>query len=170
MKKFPCGTFGHQKLTFFSAPQKTPLRAFAGLVFPWIEERVVVCNIADRGWCIPSGRVEPGESSVEAVRREALEEGGIELIQIQYIGFYKIETRDEAKYADCFTARVSKTLEIGMKNESLGRKLVSIDQLPGLYHLWNDLTEQVFHHALAITKRCDAFSDGECPPCEFEEC
>ena len=62
--KFPCGQYGRQKLEFYPAPFRSPLRAFAALVFPWHEEQVLLCNICDRGWCIPSGRVEPNESSL----------------------------------------------------------------------------------------------------------
>ena len=86
LKRFPSGQYGRQRLHFYPAPFRAPLRAFAGLVFPWMGGRVLLANIEGRGWCIPSGRVEPNESSAEAVRREALEEAGAILTDVQYMG------------------------------------------------------------------------------------
>ena len=159
MKRFPSGTFGRQRLTFFPAPFKAPLRTFAALVFAWQEDRVVICDIEDRGWCIPSGRVEADETSFEAAHREAMEEGGVELERLQYIGCYQISERREVRWADCFAAKVKNVGEISMKEESLGMRLVTIDELPGIYHLWNPLTEAVFHYSHEVVAR---LSDHRC--------
>lgn len=153
MKRFPCGQYGRQRLQFHAAPFRAPLRAFAGLVFPWIDDKIVICNIADRGWCIPSGRVEPDETSLHAVVREAQEEAGATLCLIQYIGCYQITERQEVRWADCFTARVEGLGEIGMKEESLGVRVCHLDELPEIYHLWNDLTKMVFEHAYEVIER-----------------
>ncbi len=153
MKKFPTGEYGRHRLEFFPAPRRAPLRAFAALVFPWIENRVVICDIADRGWCIPSGRVEPDETSCDAVHREAMEEAGIRLGSVQYIGCYRMSDKSEVRWADCFTARVSCVKEISMPEESLGRRFVSVAELPEIYHLWNELTERVFAHAYEVLIR-----------------
>lgn len=156
MKKFPPGPYGRQRLQFYPAPFRAPLRAFAGLVFPWLDGKVLICNIEDRGWCIPSGRVEPSETSLEAVMREALEEGGAELEAVQYIGCYQISERQEIRWADVYTARILRLVEITMTEESLGRKLVSLDELPAIYHLWNPLTEMVFEHSREIMERSES--------------
>jgi 8-oxo-dGTP diphosphatase len=159
MKKFPSGTFGRQRLTFFPAPFKAPLRTFAVLVFAWQDDRVVICDIEDRGWCIPSGRVEAGESSLEAAHREAKEEGGVILERVQHIGCYQINERQEVRWADCFAAKVKDIGEISMKEESLGMRLVTVDELPPIYHLWNPLTEAVFQYSHEVVKR---LSDSRC--------
>lgn len=155
MKRFPVGQYGRQKLQFYPAPFRAPLRAFAGLVFPWDGEKVLVCDIDGRGWCIPSGRVEPMETSLEAVHREAQEEAGAILADVQYIGCYHISERNEVRWADCFTARVDRLVEIGMQEESKGRKLCTLEELPAIYHLWNPLTLMVFEHALEIARRVE---------------
>lgn len=121
-----------------------------------MEGKVLICDIEDRGWCIPSGRVEPNETSLEAVIREALEEGGAELEDVQYIGCYQISERQEVRWADIYTARVCQLVEITMTEESLGRKLVSMEELPGIYHLWTPLTEMVFQHALEVMERSES--------------
>lgn len=153
MKRFPSGQYGRQRLQFFAAPFRAPLRAFAGLVFPWEGEKVLICDIADRGWCIPSGRVEPDETSMEAVHREAQEEGGVVLSAAQYIGCYMITERSEVRWADCYAALIGEWGEIGVVTESKGRQLVTVDQLPEIYHLWNELTAMVFEHSYDVVQR-----------------
>ncbi|HSI72810.1 MAG TPA: NUDIX domain-containing protein [Fimbriimonas sp.] len=153
IKRFPCGQYGRQRLQFYPAPFRAPLRAFAGLAFPWVGERVLVANIEGRGWCIPSGRVEPNETSLDAVKREALEEAGAVLKEIQYIGCYMVTERREVRWADCYAACVERLEEIGMKEESSGRKLMTLDELPEAYHCWNPLTQLVFEHSKEIVER-----------------
>jgi len=160
--RFPSGQYGRQRLQFFPAPFRAPLRAFAGLVFPWDGEKVLIADIDGRGWCIPSGRVEPNETSMEAVKREALEEAGAILRDVQYIGCYHISERSEVRWADCFAARVDTLVEIGMQEESHGRKLVTIDELPEIYHLWNPLTKRVFEHSREVLERQEKWGGRDC--------
>jgi len=170
VRRFPSGQYGRQRLQFFPAPYRAPLRAFAGLVFPWQDEKVLICDIEGRGWCIPSGRVEPFETSLEAIKREAVEEAGAVLQDIQYIGCYYITERREVRWADCYAARVADLVEIGMQEESLGRQFVTLDELPAIYHLWNPLTEMVFQHSREVLSRClkasskNGVSPASCEP------
>lgn len=154
MKRFPSAQYGRHRLQFFPAPFRAPLRAFASLVFPWEDDRVLLCNIDGRGWCIPSGRVEPEETSLQAAKREALEEGGAVLCSIQYIGCYQLCEKRELRWLDVYTSQVLELVEIGMKEESLGRRFAAMDELPDLYHLWNPLTEMVFLHSREVLLRC----------------
>jgi 8-oxo-dGTP diphosphatase len=153
VKKFPAGSYGRQTLQFYPAPYKSQIRAFAALVFPWKEEEVLLCNIEDRGWCIPSGRVEAYETSLDAVKREALEEAGAQLDAIQYIGCYHIREKTEVRWADVYTARVTGLQEITATEESLGRQFVTMETLPSVYYQWDPQTEMVFDHALTIMRR-----------------
>jgi len=142
-------------LRFYPAPFRAPLRAFAALVFPWKGEEVLVCDIAERGWCIPSGRVDPGETSLQAAVREAREEAGAVLDDVQYIGCYQIQDKNEVRWADCFTAHVRELKEILASEESMGRRFVMFKDLPEIYHLWNELTKQVFSHSLEVLRRSE---------------
>lgn len=157
MKRYPSGTYGRQRLEFHPAPFRAPLRAFAGLVFAWQSDKVLVCDIDGRGWCIPSGRVEPYENSLQAVKREALEEGGAILECIQYLGCYRISEKREVRWADCFAAKVCDLVEITMQDESKGRQLVTMDELPAIYHLWNPLTEMLFKESYEVVCRSEKF-------------
>ena len=49
--------------------------------------RVVLVEELDGTWSLPGGRLEPGESFVDAVRREAREEAGIEIEIEGFLGF-----------------------------------------------------------------------------------
>ena len=153
MRRFPSGKYGRQTLRFFPAPFRAPIRAFASLVFPFQDGHVLVCDICDRGWCIPSGRVEAYETSLETALREALEEGGAVLTGVQYIGCYQIQERNELRWADCYSGWVSDLVEIGIAEESKDRKLVALEELPAIYHNWNPLTELVFQHAYEVQAR-----------------
>ena len=155
MKRFLEGKYGRQTMRFYPAPFRAPLRAFAVLVFPWRENKVLVCDIAGRGWCVPSGRVEPDESSCEAGVREAIEEGGAVLDGLQYIGCYEIRDRSEVRWADCYTGMVVELGEITLQEESKGRRFVTQEELPDLYHLWNELTAQVFQHSREVSERAN---------------
>lgn len=114
---------------------------------------MLVCNIADRGWCIPSGRVEPFEDSMHTAMREAHEEAGAILEHLQYIGCYQITERREVRWADVYAASIERLTDIGLPEESLDRKFCRIDELPEMYHLWNELTERVFIHAFEVAQR-----------------
>ncbi len=140
-------------MTFQPAPFRAPLRAFAALVFPWQGEKVLVCNIEGRGWCIPSGRVEPNENSADAARREALEEGGIVLGDLDYLGCYQITERSEIRWADCYVADIAEMAEITVPEESKGRQFVTLDELPELYHQWSPLMKMIFEHSHEVINR-----------------
>ncbi|MBL8065697.1 MAG: NUDIX domain-containing protein [Chthonomonadaceae bacterium] len=158
--KFPSGTYGRQRLEFHPAPFRPPLRAFAALVFPWCDGNVLICDIEDRGWCIPSGRVEPNESSLEAAVREAKEEAGAILQDVLYLGCYRITERGEVRWADVYAARVKELVDIPVEFESKGRRIISLEELPAIYHLWNPLTEAVFHYSAEILRRHAATMDS----------
>lgn len=155
MKRFSSGVYGRQKLEFFPAPFRAPLRSFAALVFPYYEEKVLLCDIEDRGWCIPSGRVEPNESSRDAALREAHEEAGALLGDLQYLGCYRITDRSDIRWADVFVGRVLELVEMDRSFESRGRRLVTLEEVPEIYHLWTQLTEEVFQLSREVILRLD---------------
>ncbi len=153
MSRFPVCRHGRQTYEFFAAPFRAPLHAFAALTFAWQDDSVLLCDIKGRGWCVPSGRVEPGETSDVAARRESLEEGGALLDGLQYIGCYRVTDAFAVRWADCFAAEVAELGEIRAVAESRSRRFVASTELAGVYYMWNPLTERVFAHAHTIVKR-----------------
>lgn len=80
-----------------------PLRRWVPLPYPWpervspgvaavvvdAERRVLWVRRRDNGlWSLPSGRVEPGETVQEAIRREVLEETGLAARVVRLTGVY----------------------------------------------------------------------------------
>ena len=145
MTPFPSARHGEQTFEFFPTPFKAPERAFATLVFSWTEDgRVALADIAGRGWCIPSGRVEAGETSSEAARREAREEAGAVLGTLDPLGCYRITKGPEVRWADVFVADAIRFAAIEMPEESRGVRLATLDELPAIYYVWDALMERVF--------------------------
>jgi len=58
-------------------------------------------------WTFPGGKIARSEKPVEAARREALEEVGIELPHLQYIGSYKSNRDHKRDTVYCYTSTVS---------------------------------------------------------------
>jgi len=58
-------------------------------LFDATQHRVLLTRRADNGrWCLPGGRMDPGESVAEACAREVLEETGLRVTVGRLIGVY----------------------------------------------------------------------------------
>ncbi len=59
------------------------------VIFDEQHERVLLTQRSENGlWCLPVGRMEPGESIEECCRREVLEETGLSIEPTRLIGIY----------------------------------------------------------------------------------
>jgi 8-oxo-dGTP diphosphatase len=52
-------------------------------------------NYATRAWTTPGGRVEPGESPLDALKREMLEESGLDVEAGELVGVYSKPYKDD---------------------------------------------------------------------------
>ncbi|HXC21451.1 MAG TPA: NUDIX hydrolase, partial [Steroidobacteraceae bacterium] len=52
-------------------------------------------NYATRAWTTPGGRVEVGESPLAALKREVLEESGLDVIEDGLVGVYSKPLKDD---------------------------------------------------------------------------
>jgi ADP-ribose pyrophosphatase YjhB (NUDIX family) len=62
------------------------------------EEGRILCvrmNYATRAWTTPGGRVECGESPLDALKREVLEESGLEVVVGELVGVYSKPYKDD---------------------------------------------------------------------------
>ncbi len=121
----------------------------AALVFPFYGDRVVLADIENRGWCIPSGHIEPGETAEQAVRREAWEEAGVTLSRVAYIGYFVLTQigADEVRHAPTFIAEVANFAEVPEGSESRGMQMANVEDVAGLYFSWDALLASVFAQA-----------------------
>ena len=89
MKTFPTVLWGETRATFLPIGASLPTASLtAALIFAMQEREFVLADIAGRGWCIPGGRLETGESAEQAARREAYEEIGAALGPLHLLGHY----------------------------------------------------------------------------------
>lgn len=88
----------HMKLTWIpyeEAPDITKVTSVHGCCFH--EDKVLLVNVAGRGFNMPGGHVENGETPEEAFHREAWEEGSVEGM-IQYIGMIEVSAEEDSLY------------------------------------------------------------------------
>jgi 8-oxo-dGTP diphosphatase len=147
---FPHVTWQKDTVTFvvvdsFTNVAPTP----AALVFPFYGSHVVLANITGRGWCIPGGHVEQGETLVETIHRESYEEAGIELDTVCPLGYFALTATETQKtrYIPTFIARVSNFGEIPASSESEGRHLATLEDVADCYFAWDELLSAVFAYA-----------------------
>lgn len=61
----------------------------SAVIFDEAHEKVLLTRRADNGlWCVPGGKMEPGESAEECCQREIMEETGLQIKPIRLIGVY----------------------------------------------------------------------------------
>ncbi|MCX7993945.1 MAG: NUDIX hydrolase [Fimbriimonadales bacterium] len=113
--------------------------------------RYLLANIRGRGYCAPSGRIEPCETPEAAAVREAYEESGAVVEQLHWLGTYLLEPCSEREPSPC-SAPVFLTLAVRLdalqaESESQGVRWATPDELPAIYYDWSPLIEAVFNYA-----------------------
>lgn len=147
--EFPTVSWGKRQATFYPRrrwPGLQPLRGV--LLFAFFGERVVLCDIVGRGWSVPSGHIQEGETPEQAIRREAQEEAGITLSRLLPVGVYRLqEEGDSVWYAPVFVGEVAHFAPIAEGRESRGVLLIAPEDVQEVYHLWDPLIARVFQYA-----------------------
>ena len=132
---------------------------YAVLVFVFYGDKVALADIAGRGLCIPSGRVEPGESLDAAAEREVWEEVGGHLApdRRRLIGCYRLVTRGgsdagRVRWCPVFVAEALGFEPIPSGSESRGVFFAAVEDVAELYFTWDPLMAAVFAYAEAQKK------------------
>lgn len=142
--------------TFFSGEQLPPEsegRLWAVLTFVYYGDKVALADIAGRGLCIPSGKIEPGESVDAAAEREVWEETGARLNphRRRLIGCYRLTPRGQGagriRYCPVFVAEAWSFEPIPLGSESRGLVLAAWEDVADLYFTWDALMAAVFEYA-----------------------
>jgi len=61
------------------------------LAFAFIDDRMLLTRLVKRGWDIPGGHIELGESPEQAVIRETIEETQVVVEQLELVGIQELE-------------------------------------------------------------------------------
>jgi 8-oxo-dGTP diphosphatase len=113
-----------------------------------------------RGWCTPSGRLEPGETPLEAAAREVQEEIGATLENPRLIGRYLLKRRDgTTRIVPTYVGTTRAYGDIPPGSESQGAQRFSIEEIPAVYWHWDDLLECMFEYAERELNRKDASTE-----------
>ena len=150
MPEFPTVRWKAETATFRATNAPThPEASPAVLIFPFYGDKVILAEIRTRGWCIPSGHVEPGEDFEMAARREAWEEAGLTLSRVSYLGYFVLthEETGAVRYAPTFIGEVQGIAEVPGGTESDGMQMVNVEDVAACYFAWDDLLASVFTYA-----------------------
>ena len=88
--------------------------------------RVLLIEHPVRGWEIPGGHVEDGESAPEAAKRECLEEAGVHVEIGDFAGVFQF--LDEGLMCLCFVGSASGGDAKGQPPESLDARFFSLEE------------------------------------------
>jgi 8-oxo-dGTP diphosphatase len=140
--------------TFLPEPSLPDAEAvlYAALVFAFFGDHVVLADIAGRGLCIPSGRIEPGEVPEQAAGREVWEETGGRFSSLSRLGTYRMVSRSESssnpvRCSPVYVASLERFEALPSESESRGVILAKLADVPRLYFTWDPLIAAVFAYA-----------------------
>ncbi|MGC8668385.1 MAG: NUDIX domain-containing protein [Chthonomonadales bacterium] len=134
--------------TFDAQGERAGEAAAAVVVFARHSEGFVLAEIPGRGWCTPSGHINPGETDLDAARRETREEIGAELEDLRPIGHFILQDGSGGRSdAPAFVGRVSAFGHLPPGSEARGVRVVALCDLPRVYYRWDELLERVFAFA-----------------------
>ena len=148
---FPTVTWSDRTVTFVPSDEHVTSgeNSMAALVFAFDANRVALANIRGRGWCIPGGRLEPGETPQAATAREAYEEAGITLGELVELGRTVDVSCSESPrtLAISYVSTIESCGSIPDESESAGVQFSTIAELPALYYMWDPLIDAMFQYA-----------------------
>lgn len=145
LTEFPSVVWGEYEATFTLSTRLHPTHV---VVFPFAGDLIVLADIKNRGWCIPSGHIESGESPLEAAGRESMEEAGVELDRIQEIGAFILTSKTGNQAAAiAYIANVTNILDHPTGSDSAGRELFRIEDICETYYQWDELLDMTFTFA-----------------------
>lgn len=127
--------------TYFSndSSAPTPNRIHAGGVLAiYHEERVLLDLRRDGGWGLIGGALEIGESLVECAKREAQEETGLKINELDLLGIFSQPDRIISRFGEsvqllttCFATHISEP-KLRISNESQQLQFFSRAELDSL--------------------------------------
>ncbi|MBQ4558580.1 MAG: NUDIX hydrolase [Clostridia bacterium] len=107
----------------------------SGYIFNDKNELLIVKG--EKFWTIPGGHPEEGETQLETLSRELMEEACVTLKDIKYLGAVEVVENGEIYYQLRYTAKVKDILEFTKEWEINERLFVKLDDL-NKYITWSN--------------------------------
>lgn len=83
-----------------------------------------------RGWALPGGFVDYGESLEAAAQREAMEETGLELLELRQFGAYSDPRRDPRQHNISVVFTASGSGQLAAMDDAAATQVFHLDALP----------------------------------------
>ena len=126
----------------------------------WKEDRVLMIRRANEPgaghWSIPGGKLEFGETTEQAARREVVEETGIVCETVALVGIYDAFVRDEKGQVTthfCLANYAARWLSGSpvAGDDALEAQFMTADEIAGL-DLWGEVRDVIFDSRVLLDK------------------
>ena len=115
-----------------------------------VYENKILLAKPPRGWGLPGGRLELGETPEDCARREVHEETSVEVNTLRLIGAWRIEKLFHSKHNDRYPDRAYQQLfladvkhigDLVASHESSAREFVEFDRVQDYHHDFDNFAE-----------------------------
>ncbi len=113
------------------------------------EDRLLIVR-NDKTWTIPGGHPEEGETAIESLEREIMEEACVRVKDIEYLGAVEVIDKGDKYFQLRYTAKVDEVLSFISEFEISERKFVKLEEL-NKYITWS--SGKTFKAQIASAKK-----------------
>jgi len=153
---------GRIRLEWLGRPAELPpvelITSVHSLCF--LHGKLMLVDLNHRGWDIPGGHREPGESPEACVLRETMEEGYVRGVPT-LVGLVQVDHSENDQwrpggkyprigYQAFYRVDITEVLPFGAAFESARRIFVAPDEARRLHHRWNRMLERALEAAMGL--------------------
>ncbi|HRQ41532.1 MAG TPA: NUDIX domain-containing protein [Chloroflexota bacterium] len=123
-------------------------------------DQLILVDVAGRGASIPGGHVLPGESLLDCLQRELLEEACVTIDSPVLLGAVECDHSENPAFAPGFiyprlasqllyAGTVNRILPFAARHETSRRMFIPVTTRPQQYHEWDEVFQAAFDDALS---------------------